>query len=441
MPKPIVVIVGRPNVGKSTLFNRIVGKKAAIVEDTPGVTRDRNYMDAVWDDKGFTIVDTGGFYPKHDDNIFTQIKEQALFAIDEADVIIHLLDGKDGANPYEADMVEILRASGKRVLWAVNKVDTETREDRTYEFYSLGIEELFPISAATGYNYDDFMDMVTGSFKETGPEPEDYPRVAIVGRPNVGKSTLVNALIGKKRLLVSPVAGTTRDSIDTLCSYYRRKYQLIDTAGIRRKDSRGYSIERFAMVRSLKAIERCDIAIILIDASQGITSEDQKIAGLVNESLKSAIFALNKWDLVEGDHAKVLKKLESQIARKLWFFDHAPVITTSGLEKKRITKFFPIIDEVMKARRKRVPTAALNKFAESLSIPPYKHRRVKIYYMTQFRNSPPGFALFTNRPEGIMPSHLRNIESRLRAEYGFIGTPLLIKVRQRGGERVSRKRK
>ncbi|MFC1549367.1 ribosome biogenesis GTPase Der [Nitrospirota bacterium] len=445
MPKPVVVIVGRPNVGKSTLFNRIVGKKAAIVEDTPGVTRDRNYMNAVWDDKVFTIVDTGGFYPRHDDNIFTQIKEQALFAIDEADVIVHLLDGKDGANPYDADMVDILRTSGKRVLWAVNKVDTETREDRTYEFYSLGIEELFPVSAATGYNYDDFMDLLTGSFVELALEFDDYPNVAIVGRPNVGKSTLVNSLIGKKRLLVSPVAGTTRDSIDTPCSYYRRKYLLIDTAGIRRKDRRGYSIERFAMVRSLRAIDRCDVAIILIDATEGITTEDQKIAGLVNESLKSAIFALNKWDLVEGDHDKVLKKIEAQIARKLWFFQHAPVITTSGLEKKRITRFFPVIDELMKERKKRIPTSALNKFAETINIPPYKHKKVRIYYMTQYRTSPPGFALFTNRPEGIRPSHLRNIEARLREEYSFKGTPLLMKVRQRSGERSgqrsARKRK
>ena len=440
MSKPLVVIVGRPNVGKSTLFNRILGKKTAIVEDTPGVTRDRNYMDADWDGKGFVIVDTGGFYPRHDDNIFTQIKEQALFAIDEADVIIHLLDGKDGANPFEADMVEILRASGKKVFWAVNKVDTEIREDRTLEFYSLGIEELFPISAATGYNFDDFMDMLTASFNETGPERDDYPRVAIVGRPNVGKSTIVNSLIGKKRLLVSPVAGTTRDSIDTLCSYYKRKYLLIDTAGIRRKDRRGYSVERFAMVRSLKAIERCDIAIIMIDATEGILSEDQKIAGIVNENLKSSILALNKWDMVE-DHDKTLKNLEKQIAKKLWFFDHAPVITTSGLEKKRITKFFPVIDELMKERRKRIPTAELNRFAESVSIPPYKGKKVKIFYMTQYRTSPPGFALFTNKPEGIKDSHLKYLESRLRATYGFKGTPILIKVRQRGRERVTGKRK
>lgn len=427
-------------MGKSTLFNRILGKKAAIVEDTPGVTRDRNYMDAIWDDKGFVIVDTGGFYPKHDDNIFTQIKEQALFAIDEADVIVHLLDGKEGANPYETDMVEILRASGKRVIWAVNKVDTETREDRAYDFYSLGVEDIIPISAATGYNFDDFMDLLTAAFTETEPEPEGYPKVAIVGRPNVGKSTLVNALTGKKRLLVSPVSGTTRDSIDTLCGYYKRKYLLIDTAGIRRKDRRGYSIERFAMIRSLRAIDRCDIAIILVDATTGIVSEDQKIAGLVNENLKSVIFALNKWDLVE-DYEKRLKELERQIAKKLWFFKHAPVITTSGLEKKRITKFFPVIDELMQERNKRIPTAKLNKFAESVSIPPYKGRKVKIFYMTQYRTSPPGFALFTNKPEGIKDSHLRNLESRLRDEYGFNGTPLLIKVRQRGEQRgVKRKR-
>lgn len=421
-------------MGKSTLFNRMLGKQTAIVDDTPGVTRDRNYMDATWDDKGFVVVDTGGFYPKHDDNIFVQIKEQALFAINEADVIVHILDGKEGTNPYDADMVQILRSSDKRVIWAVNKVDTETREDRILDFYSLGIEELISISAATGYNFDDFMDILTESFPETTEKIDDSPKVAIVGKPNVGKSTLVNALIGKQRLLVSPVAGTTRDPIDTPCTYYRRKYLLIDTAGIRRKDKFGYSIERFAMIRSLKTIERCDIALIMIDAHAGIVAEDQKIAGMVNERGKGAILVLNKWDLVE-DHEKQRKKLEKQIAKKLFFFDHAPIVTTSGTQKKRITNLFPIIDEVVNERNKRIPTADLNKFAETLSVPPYKGKKVKIFYITQYRTAPPGFALFTNIPEGIKDSHLRNIESRIRETYGFNGSPIIIRVRQRGQKR------
>jgi GTP-binding protein len=426
----LVVIVGRPNVGKSTLFNRIVGTRAAIVEDVPGVTRDRNYMDAVWDDRAFVAVDTGGFYPRHDDNIFVQIREQALFAIEEADVIIHLLDGKEGLNPYDAELAEVLRVSGKDVVWAVNKVDAATRESRLYEFYDLGVEDLMPVSAATGYNFDDLMDRVASMLPLYEAAAVEYPKVAVIGRPNVGKSTLVNVLLGKKRMLVSPTPGTTRDAVDSVCSYYKRKYLLIDTAGIRRKARRGYSIERFAMVRAMRSIERCDVAVIMMDATKGIVAEDQKIAGMVHSRGKGAVVVLNKWDLIE-DPDRAYKKLTARVADRLWFMSHAPVLTASGLERKRVTKLFGLIDGVMAERRKRINTAELNRVMGGISIPPYKGRNVKIYYITQFGTEPPGFVLFTNLPEGIKDSHLRHIESRLREAFSFSGTPIRIYKRQR----------
>ena len=269
MSKPFVVIIGRPNVGKSTLFNRITGSESAIVEDFPGVTRDRNYSDAEWKGRSFVVVDTGGFYPEPSEDMFQQVKEQAIFAVEEADVIIHLMDGREGLNPHDRELAGILRESGKRVLWVVNKIDAPTREDRLYDFYSLGVDELIPVSAATGFEFDDFMDRLVSLLPEKGEEGERiaYPSVAVVGRPNVGKSTLVNTLIGKKRMIVSPVPGTTRDSVDSICSYYGRKYVLIDTAGIRKKGKIGYSIERYSMVRAVRSIERCDVALIVLDSS------------------------------------------------------------------------------------------------------------------------------------------------------------------------------
>lgn len=432
MVKPVMVIVGRPNVGKSTLFNRIVGSQAAIVEDIPGVTRDRNYMDAEWEGKSFVAVDTGGFYARPSEDIFAQMREQALFAIEEADLIIHLLDGKEGVNPYDKDLADLLRASGKKVMWVVNKIDAPSREERLYDFYSLGMEELVPVSAATGFNFDELMDSAVSYLPAYEGEEADYPRVAVIGRPNAGKSTLINSLLGKKRLLVSEAPGTTRDSIDSLCTYYRRKYLLIDTAGIRRKDKIGYSIARFAMLRAMRSIERSDVSIVVLDASQGIVSDDQKIAGMVERYEKGAVFLLNKWDLVP-DPEEARKRLMADFRRKLWFFAHAPVLTTSGLERKRTTSVFPAIDEVMAARRKRIATAELNRFLAGITLPPYRGRKVKLSYMTQVASEPPRFALFTNNPEGVKDSHLRNIEARLREAYSFKGTTIRIFVRRKGG--------
>ncbi|MBM4140532.1 MAG: ribosome biogenesis GTPase Der [Nitrospira sp.] len=434
MAKPVVVIVGRPNVGKSTLFNRMTKTYAAIVEDIPGVTRDRNYLDAEWEGKEFTVVDTGGFYPEPPEDIFMQIKEQAIFALEEADIILHILDGKDGLTPSDMELINLLRASGKKVLWVVNKIDAPIREERVHDFYSIGTDELWPLSAATGYGYDDFMDKLISLLPSSIEEKIDYPKIAVVGRSNVGKSTLINTLLGKKRLIVSPVPGTTRDSIDTLCTFYRRKYLLIDTAGIRRKGRVGYSLERFSMVRALKSIERCDIALIVLNADEGIVEQDQRIAGIVESYGKGAIFLLNKWDLIKNPE-EMYKNLGKEVGRKIWFMHYAPILTVSALEKTRITKVFPIIDEIMKERRKRIATGELNRFfreaMQNMPLPKYKGKEIKLYYVTQVKTEPPVFVVFTNYPSALKNAQIRYIEKGLRERFLFRGTPVKIYFRAR----------
>ena len=438
MSKPFVVIIGRPNVGKSTLFNRIVGSESAIVEDLPGVTRDRNYSDAEWKGRSFVVVDTGGFYPEPAENIFQQVKEQAIFAVEEADVIIHLMDGREGLNPHDKELAGILRESGKKVLWVVNKIDAPTKEDRLYDFYSLGVGEPIPVSAATGFEFDEFMDKLVSLLPEKNGQGEriSYPSVAVVGRPNVGKSTLVNTLIGKKRMIVSPVPGTTRDSIDSLCSYYGRKYVLIDTAGIRKKGKIGYSIERYSMVRAIRSIERCDVALIVLDSSEGIAEQDKRIAGVVEKYGKGAVFLFNKWDLVKEPQT-AYKKYMAEFQDKFWFFQHAPVLTVSGLERKRVTKVFPLIDGIIEERRKRIGTSELNDLlgeAVSRSAPPaHKGKAVKLYYITQVSVEPPEFVVFVNYPAGIKDSYMRYLEKNLRERFSFSGTPIRIFLKSRAG--------
>jgi len=414
----------------------MVGSQAAIVEALPGVTRDRNYMDAEWGGKSFIVVDTGGFYPEPSEEIFQQVKEQALFAIDEADVIIHLLDGKEGLSLDDIELSNMLRASGKRVLWVVNKIDAPSKEDRLYDFYRLGVDGLLPVSAATGYDFDLFMDRVVSLLPEV-KEIEgaiDYPKVAVVGRPNVGKSTLVNTLLGKRRMIVSPVPGTTRDSIDSVCTYYGRKYLLIDTAGIRRKGRVGYSVERYAMVRAVRGIERSDVALIVLDASEGIVEQDKRIAGIVERYGKGAVFLFNKWDMVnEPDSA--YKRLMAEFRDKLWFFSHAPVLTISALERKRVTKVFPLIDGVVSERRKRINTAELNDLLKEIvsRVPPplYKGKNIKLYYITQSGIGPPEFVVFSNHPDGLKDAYMRYIERALRERFSFSGTPIRIHTRHR----------
>ncbi len=435
MSKPLVVIVGRPNVGKSTLFNRIVGSQTAIIEDIPGITRDRNYMEAAWQGRPFIVVDTGGFYPEPLEDIFREVKEQALFAIDEANVIIHLMDGKEGLNHDDVDIAKILRESGKKVLWVVNKIDAPTREDRLYDFYRLGIDGILPVSAKTGYEFDELMDRLVSLFPAALKEETetDYPKVAVVGRPNVGKSTLVNTLLGKKRVIVSPLPGTTRDSIDTLCTYYRKKYLFIDTAGLRKRGRIGYSVERYAMVRAIRSIERSDVALVVLDASSGIVEQDKRIAGIVKSYGKGAIFLINKWDLVE-EPENVYKEYLDEFKRQLWFFSHAPFLTISGLERRRVTKVFPLVDGVVSERKKRIPTPELNNFlkgylAHAPPLPLFRGKQVKLTYMTQAGTEPPSFVVFTKRTEGVRDSLLRHLEGRLREHFSFRGTPIRIYVR------------
>ncbi|MEK7333121.1 MAG: ribosome biogenesis GTPase Der [Nitrospirota bacterium] len=429
MAKPFVVIVGRANTGKSTLFNRMIGSSAAIVEDLPNVTRDRNYLETEWEDKAFIAVDTGGFYPEPADDIFLQMREQALFAIAEADVIIQLLDGKEGLASADVELAKTLRASGKKVLWVVNKIDGPTREDRLYDFYALGVDELLPVSAATGYEFSELMDKVVSLLPPVSKEKVTYPKIAVVGRPNVGKSTLVNSILGKDRMIVSPAPGTTRDAVDSVCSYYKKKYLLIDTAGIRQKGKLGFSIERFSVVRAIRSIERCDVALIVLDAADGITEQDQKVAGIVEKYAKGAIFLLNKWDLV-SEPELAYKKLVPELKRKMWFLAHAPVITTSGMEKKRITNIFPIIDEIIKERGKRISTADMNRFIQdvtsSTALPLYRGKQVKISYVTQVNTEPPAFVIFSNYPAGIKDSYIRYIERCMRERFSFAGTPVRI---------------
>jgi GTP-binding protein len=438
MNKPVVVIVGRPNVGKSTLFNRITRSQAAIVEAVPGVTRDRNYRDAIWEGKTFMVVDTGGFYLEPPEDVFVQAKEQAFFAIEEGDIIIHLLDGKDGLTPADMELARLLRASGKSVVWAVNKIDAESRIERMYDFYRIGTEELIPVSAATGYGYETFMNRMHDLLPYAEIETADYPKIAVVGRPNVGKSTLVNSLTGKQKIVVSSVPGTTRDALDSICTYHGKKYVFIDTAGLRKKGKIGYSLERFSMVRTVRSIERCDVALLILDAGQGIVEQDQRIAGMIKDYGKGTVFLLNKWDLVQ-DPERAYDLLSEDVERKMWFSSYAPFLTVSGLVKKRIFKVYPVIDAIMAERGKRIRTAELNRFFQKIhseiTLPQYKNRKVKWYYMTQVKEEPPSFVLFVNYPEAVKTSHTRFIEKKLRESFGFQGTPLNIYVRPRKREK------
>lgn len=440
MAKPLVAVVGRPNVGKSTLFNAIVNKRISIVEDIPGVTRDRIYFDAQWLNKEFTMIDTGGIeFVNADSHVIPKMMRlQAQLAIEEADVILFVVDGKQGIVPADEEVAGILRASGKPVVLAVNKIDSINQEPNIYEFYNLGIGDPIGISAKNLMNLGDLLDDVVKNFPDAGStaEDEDTIHVALIGRPNVGKSSLTNALLGQERVIVSDVAGTTRDSIDTHWKHDGQKFVLIDTAGMRRKAKIDAPVERYSIVRSLRSVDRADVVILVLDAVDGVTEQDKKIAGYAHEAGKGVIIVVNKWDLIEKDD-KTTNKFTEDIYDELGFLQYAPILFASALTKQRIHRLADMIKFVSEQQHMRISTSVLNQLlsdAQSVNPVPSRSGRVpKIYYMTQASVKPPTFILFVNEPELIHFSYVRFLENRLRESFGFEGTPIRLILRGKKG--------
>ncbi|MFO7569835.1 MAG: ribosome biogenesis GTPase Der [Smithellaceae bacterium] len=435
--KPVIAIVGRPNVGKSTLFNRIAGKQKAIVIDEPGATRDRNYMDCQWHDKAFTLIDTGGFEPATEERILIQMREQSNLAIEEADVIIFLMDGKDGLTPSDVEIARQLRSRSKNVYYAANKVDGERHEELLTEFYRLGIDEIYAISAQHGLGVDELLAVLTADFPEAEPadEKEDKPiAVAIVGKPNVGKSSLVNLICGKERTIANPTPGTTRDAIDTTVKVHGKQYLLIDTAGIRRKNKISLTLEKYSVIQALKSINRCDIALVLIDAEEGITEQDAKIAGLAYERGKACIIVVNKWDKIDKDNATVGKFVE-KIKGEIKFMDFAPIIFISALTGQRAPKIFSVINEVYEQYTKRVGTSPLNDLVErSVQKNPlarFQNRSMSISYATQTGTKPPTFIFFVSHARGVHFSYERYLMNSIRSEFGFDKVPIKLIFRKK----------
>lgn len=437
MSKPIVAIVGRPNVGKSTLFNVIAGDSIAIVKDTPGVTRDRIYADCSWLNYNFTLIDTGGIEPDSSDVILSQMRDQAQIAIDTADVIIFLVDVRQGLTDADGKVADMLRRSQKPVVLCVNKVDSfKKMEADVYEFYNLGIGDPIPVSASNHQGVGDLLEAVSDHFKKDGSESDDddRPRIAIVGRPNVGKSSIVNRLLGEKRVIVSDIAGTTRDAIDTPLKRNGREYILIDTAGLRRKSKIHEDLERYSIIRTVTAVERADVVVMVIDAAEGVAEQDAKIAGIAHERGKGVIIAVNKWDAVEKDD-KTIYKMTEKIKQTLAYMPYAEFVFISAKTGQRLDKLFELIDMIIENQSMRIATGVLNEIlAEAVAMqqpPSDKGRRLKIFYMTQISVKPPTFVVFVNDKKLMHYSYTRYIENQIRNAFGFRGTPLRFIIRER----------
>ena len=437
MSKPIVAVVGRPNVGKSTFFNKIVGRRVSIVEDTPGVTRDRIYAEAEWNGVHFALIDTGGIEPDSEDVILSQMREQAQIAMDMADVILFIVDGKAGMTHADREVAGMLRRTGKKVVLLVNKIDNISNLPIDfYDFYELGMGEPIPISAANMLNFGDVLDEIVASFPDDADtEEEDDIKVAVIGKPNVGKSSLINALLNENRVIVSNIAGTTRDSIDTPFEWGGDKYTLIDTAGIRRKSKVNEDIERYSVVRAVAAIERCDVALLVIDAQEGITEQDKKIAGVAHEAGKGIIVVVNKWDLITKE-TNTMRDYKREIESELQFMSYAPSIFISVHEKQRVFEIIKLVKYVAEKRALRVPTGQLNSLitdATMMKQPPSdKGRRLKIYYATQVGVKPPLFSFQINKRELMHFSYARYLENRIREGFGFEGTSIKFVFREKG---------
>lgn len=436
MTKPIVAIVGRPNVGKSTLFNRIVGGRVAIVEDMPGVTRDRLYQDAEWQGREFTLVDTGGL-DFVEDVITEQIRKQAEVAISEADAVIFLVDAREGLTVIDEEVARQLRIADKPVLLVANKVEQfDAAKIPFYDFYQLGLGEPIPVSASEGLNTGDLLDELVKLLpeQEADPYPPDTVKIAVIGRPNVGKSSMVNAILGEERVIVSDIPGTTRDAIDSPFERNGKNYVIVDTAGMRRRNRIDIAAERYSVVRALRAIDRCDVVLMVMDASEGVAEQDKKIVGYALEKGKAIILVMNKWDLVEKDD-KTMNKFEKKIRQEIAFLNYVPIIYVSALTKQRLPKILEMVDSVAEEASRRVATADLNNLireaVQATPPPADKYRRLKIFYATQGGVKPPTFILFVNDTELMHFSYHRYIENRLRETYGFEGTPIRIFLRKR----------
>ena len=429
--RPIVAIVGRPNVGKSTLFNRLVGFRKAIVESLPGVTRDLNYADVDRFERPFTFIDTGGFEPVAQDGVVAQMAEQCRLAVEEADAIIFLLDGKEGLNPSDHEIARLLRQRDKNVFPVVNKIDGPTHEGRIYDFYGLGVEILYPISAEHNYGIERLIEAIIESLPSPSPEEEREGegkaiRIAVVGRPNAGKSSLINRILGYDRVIVHETPGTTRDAINTPFSVGEQSYILVDTAGIRRKSRISLRLEKYSVVEAIKSIERADVALLVLDAQEGAPEQDARIGGLIHDKGKGGVVVVNKWDVVDREVTPA--SYTEEVREHLWFLDYAPVIFTSAVTGAGVDRIFEVVKEVMAGRDLRIPTPQLNRWlqeaAESHPPPLFQKKRVKLSYMTQVSTHPPTFVVFTNYPRGVHFSYRRYLSNRLREEFGFFGNPI-----------------
>lgn len=438
--KPIIAIVGRPNVGKSTFVNRLVGKRQSIVDDRPGVTRDRIYFDVEWQNRPFTVIDTGGIIPGDEDEIMLSIYDQAKIACEEADKIIFIVDGLEGVTPVDSDIANILRQSNKPIFLAVNKVDSHNQITMISDFYSLAIGEPIAISALHGSGgVGDLLEEITSDFSYDVEEEEDKTiKIAIVGRPNAGKSSIVNALLGENRVIVSDVSGTTRDSIDSRLTYNNQEFVIIDTAGIRKKAKVDYGVEKFAVDRAIRSIRECDVSLMVIDATEainGISDQDKKIASIITEAGKGMVIAINKWDLIEDKKSNTINKFEEKIAREIPFLDYVPKIYISAVTHQRLNQIFTRVVEVQKERSKRVSTGLLNKVInEAYALNPpqtIRNKRLKIMYSTQAVIEPPTFILFANNEDLMKDHYKRYMENKLREAFGFMGTPIRLSIRTR----------